>query len=170
MRVHELMTREVSYCLPHESLARAAQLMWDHDCGCIPVVDEDRRLIGIVTDRDICMAALHNGRPLHELMASQAMAQRPVRVGPQDDVRDAQDLMRHARVRRLPVTDGGGRLVGLISLHDLARQAVSERRLLPRLRMREVARTFAEISRPWAKSTSTPSPRRGSRRRAAPSL
>jgi CBS domain-containing protein len=144
------MTRDVKACRPEENLARAAQLMWDHDCGCVPVVDEERRVVGIVTDRDVCMATLHAGRPLHELLVTQAMARKPVRVGAQDDIHDAQELMRQARVRRLPVTDGQGRLIGLLSLHDLARQA-SNHRWFAGLRLRDIATTFAAISRPWRK-------------------
>lgn len=151
MRVFELMTRDVAYCRPEESLARAANLMWNDDCGCVPVVDGERHVVGIVTDRDVCMAALHTGSPLHELLVTQAMARHPVCVKPEDDIVLAQDVMRQARVRRLPVTDARDRLIGLLSLHDLARHAARERRLFTGLRLRDVGLTFARISRPWSK-------------------
>jgi CBS domain-containing protein len=149
MKVDEVMTPEAVFCRSTDTLAHAAQLMWDHDCGCVPVVDDERRVVGMITDRDACMAALHSGRPLRDLPVSQAMAREPVTVRPRDRIEEAQDLMRRARVRRLPVTDGEGRLVGILSLHDLARAATRERRWLFGVKLREVAKTFAEVSRPW---------------------
>ncbi|MCL2776790.1 MAG: CBS domain-containing protein [Polyangiaceae bacterium] len=149
MKVDDVMTREVKPCHPDESLARAAQLMWDNDCGCVPVVDDEERVIGIVTDRDVCMAALLNGRPLHELLVAQAMAHKPVRVSPDDNISEAEELMRHARVRRLPVVDTKGQLVGILSLGDLAIAAKKERWLLAGSRLRELAETLAQISKPW---------------------
>jgi len=157
MKVDQVMTSDAVYCRAGESLARAAQLMWDRDCGCVPVVDHEKRVIGMVTDRDVCMAALHRGRPLHELVVSDAMATVPVTVGPEETVVVAQDVMRRARVRRLPVTDVTGKLVGVLSLHDLARAATTERRWFSGVSMRAVARTFAEVSRPWDKPPSSTS-------------
>ncbi|MCL2723678.1 MAG: CBS domain-containing protein [Polyangiaceae bacterium] len=156
MKVEDVMTRTVKPCHPDESLARAAQLMWDNDCGCVPVVDDEKRVVGIVTDRDVCMAALLNGRPLHELLVAQAMAHKPVRVGPHDDLREAQQIMRHARVRRLPVVDVKGHLVGILSLHDLAMSAKKDRRLFAGSRMRDLAETLTQISKPWKKSPEAP--------------
>jgi CBS domain-containing protein len=158
MLVDDVMTHEPVCCRSHDSLARAAQLMWDYDCGCVPVVDKDEHLIGIVTDRDVAMAALHTGRPLHELVVVQAMAKDPVTVHPLQPVNEAQAIMRRVRVRRLPVIDARGRLVGLLSLHDLARTATRERRWFTGVKLSDVARTFAEVSRPWSKPA-PPSPR-----------
>lgn len=158
MLVDEVMTHEPVRCRAHDSLARAAQLMWDHDCGCVPVVDDSEHLVGIVTDRDAAMAALHSGRPLHELVVAQAMARDPVTVHPEQQVNEAQASMRRGRVRRLPVIDGTGRLVGLLSLHDLAQTASRERRWFSGVKLSEVARTFAEVSRPWPKPA-PPSPK-----------
>jgi CBS-domain-containing membrane protein len=142
------MTHEAVSCRSDASLAQAAQAMWDNDCGCIPVVDEDERVIGMLTDRDVCMAALHASRPLHELHVGDAMAKQPFTVRPDDGINEAQDVMCKKRVRRLPVTDVAGRLVGVLSLHDLARSAVTDRRWFAGVKMRDVARTFAEVSRP----------------------
>lgn len=157
MKVDRVMTHDAVYCRPDESLARAAQLMWDRDCGCVPVVDHEERVIGIVTDRDVCMAALHKGRPLHELIVGDAMAREPVTVGPEEDTREALAVMRRVRVRRLPVVDVTGRLVGVLSLHDLVRSATTDRRWFSGVKMRDVARTFAEVSRPWEKPALPPS-------------
>jgi CBS-domain-containing membrane protein len=131
MRVQDLMTQQVHSCRPEDSLEKAAQLMWDHDCGCIPVCaggnNGASNTIGIVTDRDICMNALFRGRPLGELRVRDAMA-KEVRVShPNDTLAVAERTMRDAKIRRLPVVDDSGALLGMISLADLAREAARER-------------------------------------------
>jgi CBS domain-containing protein len=151
MRVKDLMTRDVQRCRPEHSLAAAAKLMWDHDCGCVPVVGDDERVVGMLTDRDVCMAAFINGRPLHELLVDQAMSRNVVRVAPDDAIELALVHMGRAHVRRLPVVDAAGRLVGIVSLHDAARAADASRGWLFGVTPRDVGRTFAEISRPRRK-------------------
>jgi CBS domain-containing protein len=121
MKVEELMIREVMVCSPHDMLNRAAQIMWENDCGCVPVVDSDARVLGVLTDRDICMAAYTRGRTLSEIPVSAAMSSELFACSPDDNLLDAQKLMRKHQVRRLPVRDREGRLVGFLSLTDLAR-------------------------------------------------
>jgi CBS domain-containing protein len=129
MRVEQLMARPVQCCRPEDSLARAAQLMWDHDCGCLPVCGGDgiTRVVGIITDRDICMRALFQGKPLQELRVSEAMAKQVHVCRPSESLADAEKTMREARIRRLPVVDEQNALVGMISLADLAQEAARER-------------------------------------------
>jgi len=130
MRVQDLMTKQVFSCRPEDSLETAAQLMWEHDCGCIPVCEGGdsgvNHTIGVVTDRDICMNALFRGKPLRDLRVGDAMA-KEVRVCHSDDtLRVAERTMRDAQIRRLPVVDEAGALLGMISLADLAREAARE--------------------------------------------
>jgi CBS domain-containing protein len=123
MKVTEMMTRDVRTCFATDSLNRAAQIMWDGDCGCVPVVDEQRKLVGIITDRDVCMAAYTQGRPLAEMNVASA-ASRDVVVAREDDtLLHAEILMHDAQVRRLPVLDAEGHVVGILSISDLARRA-----------------------------------------------
>jgi CBS domain-containing protein len=125
MTIEPFMSRRVHHCRPDHTLAYAASRMWDHDCGCLPVCvdDGEPRVIGMLTDRDICMAALFQGRPLGELKVADAMS-RDIRVCELDDrPEDVELLMRETKIRRLPVTDGSGGLVGIVSLADLARAA-----------------------------------------------
>jgi CBS domain-containing protein len=99
--------------------------MWEHDCGCLPVcaTNGETRVIGMLTDRDICMAALFQGRPLRELKVADAMSE-DIRVCELDDrPEDVELLMRENQIRRVPVTDSAGALVGIVSLADLARSA-----------------------------------------------
>jgi CBS domain-containing protein len=128
MRVDQLMTKQVISCGPDECLDRAAQLMWDNDCGCLPVctIDGSNRVVGVVTDRDICMSALFQGKPLRDLRVSNAMARvlKTCRSG--DSLAEAQKSMSEARIRRLPVVDDRGSLVGMIALADLAQEAARE--------------------------------------------
>ena len=129
MRVDQLMTRTVKTCTPDDNLDRAAALMWDYDCGALPVLSADRdpgRVIGMVTDRDICMAAYTQGRGLREIPVVSAMAQRVCTCRPTDTIAVALRVMETNQIRRLPVVDGEDHLVGMLSLADLWREAARE--------------------------------------------
>ncbi|HEY0943592.1 MAG TPA: CBS domain-containing protein [Steroidobacter sp.] len=153
MRVEQIMTKQVVSCGPDDTLARAAQLMWDHDCGCLPVCSGNgaNRVTGVITDRDICMSALFKGKPLHELHVSDAMSRQLQTCRPSDSIVDAEKTMSRARIRRLPVIDEQESLVGMISLADLARQAARES-TAPRREISEteVGDTLAAICQPSA--------------------
>ena len=125
--VRTLMSRDVRSCKPGDSLNCAAQLMWEGDCGCVPVVDEDARVLGLITDRDICMASYTQGMPLAELPVEGSMSKQVHGCGPDESVGDALALMTEQRLRRLPVQDATGRLVGMLSLADVARWASTVR-------------------------------------------
>lgn len=123
MNVEELMTRRVVTCQANETLALAAQKMWDADCGVLPVVGGDGRLVGILTDRDICMSAWSQGRLLTEIPAEQAMSKEVFSVNPDQDVSLAELLMAEKQIRRIPVVDADGKPIGILSMNDLAREA-----------------------------------------------
>jgi len=123
MRVEEQMTRKVTTCKTGDSLARAAKLLWDEDCGCLPVVNDRSRVLGMITDRDICMAALITGKSLADLRVRDAMAKDVATMRCAESTQDAELVMRERRVRRLPVVDSQGRLVGLLCCNDLVRWA-----------------------------------------------
>jgi CBS domain-containing protein len=125
--------------------------MWDHDCGCLPVADGDgvTRVVGVITDRDICMCALFQSKPLQELRVSDAMAKQVQTCRPSDSLADAEKTMREARIRRLPVVDEEGALVGMISLADLAQEAARERAATSQeITETEVSDTLAAICQP----------------------
>ena len=159
MRVEQLMSKTVHTCSTGDNLSRAAQLMWEHDCGCVPVVDTDQHVIGIITDRDVAMAAYLQGRPLSESCVGDAMTREIHACRPSDNITAAEEQMRMFQVRRLPVTEMTGRLVGLISLKDLALEAANEHGLrrheIPR---DKIADTLADISRHRAASLSPATP------------
>jgi len=121
--VERFMSRDPRTCGPGDSSNLAAQIMWDNDFGCVPVVDADGRAIGMITDRDICMAAFTQGKPLAEIPVSSIFSHSVVTVHEHDTIEGAEAAMRRHRIRRVPVVDGKGRPVGVLSLSDLARHA-----------------------------------------------
>jgi CBS domain-containing protein len=119
MKVRDLMTKEVKYCAPDLSLAVAAGLMWNTDCGVLPVMD-DGKLAGIITDRDICIA-LGTGNSRACDIAVRDVATHDVQTCAADaDVHQARSVMRRARVRRLPVLQHG-KLAGIPALNDIVK-------------------------------------------------
>ena len=117
------MTPEVRACTIHDSLNAAARIMWDHDCGCAPVIDAHGKLVGIITDRDVCMAAYTQGLPLEAIPVQRAMSAKVISCGRTDELETAHRLMRSHEIHRLPVIDSRGRLAGILSLSDLVSQA-----------------------------------------------
>jgi len=121
MKVRDIMTRDVATCSPESSLNEAARVMWERDCGFVPVTDfGGHRLRGVLTDRDICMAAYTKNVPLTQLNAGTIMSRHPKTCQADDDVSRATDLMQEHQIRRLPVTNESGDVIGVISLNDLA--------------------------------------------------
>jgi CBS domain-containing protein len=120
MEVQRMMRHSVRTCHLNDSLNDAAQIMWEDVCGSVPVVDDQLKPVGLLTDRDICMAAYTQGAPLYALRVESAMARRVVSCRPTDDIDDAARVMAQNRVRRLPVVGDDGKLIGLLTLGDLA--------------------------------------------------
>jgi CBS domain-containing protein len=148
MRVREFMTHEVWTVRSTDRLDTAARKLWEGDCGALPVLDDTGLVVAMVTDRDVCMAAYLQGRPLSAIPVSTAMSPRLVACGPEETIAAAEACMRDYQVRRLPVIDAGGRLVGILSLNDIAIEATRERRAGRRHRMTEqVGTTLGAIGR-----------------------
>jgi len=119
--VGSVMTRNVVTCTGSDTLHRAAQLMWDRDCGAIPVVDAVGRAVGLVTDRDLCMAAYTRGRPLSAISVSSLLSARLYTCTATTSLDEAIARMAAQRVRRLVVVDAKDqKLVGMLALADLA--------------------------------------------------
>ncbi|HEY3884039.1 MAG TPA: CBS domain-containing protein [Vicinamibacterales bacterium] len=127
MTVKDIMTSNVKSCDENTDLATAAKLMWDGDCGIVPVVNDQKRIVGVITDRDICIAAATRAADPATIQVRDAMS-RPVRTcAHTDDVRNVLTALRDRRVRRLPVVDEQNRLVGVISMNDLVARAECRR-------------------------------------------
>lgn len=123
MKVKDLMTTDVKRCSPETNLAAAAKIMWEGDCGAVPVTDERGFVVGVITDRDICIAAATRPSREGEIPVKDVISKAAYTCAPGDDVRAALDTMKARKVRRLPVVDQGGRLVGIVSIHDIAEQS-----------------------------------------------
>jgi len=147
MRIKELMSHPVVTCPQRTTLDDAARLMWEYDCGIIPVVDDDGRLVGVVTDRDICMAGYTQGRVLREIPVVSAMASQVVAAHANDSVESVEALMRVDRVRRIPIVDSERRPVGIASMNDLALRAA---RVHKSTVDREIVETLAAVCQPRA--------------------
>lgn len=123
MKVQDIMTSNVVVCHSDTNLAKAAALMWDNDCGVLPVVRDDGRLAGIITDRDLALAMGTKNRIASDIKVGEVMAQDVFACSPEDDIHQALMMMSKDKVRRLPITGEDGRLVGLVSINDIALQA-----------------------------------------------
>ena len=148
MKVEQMMNRAVKACSPQDSLNKAAQVMWENVCGAVPVVDSQSRPIGFLTDRDICMAAYTQGKPIREMTVEGAMARKVVCCKVSDELDYAMNLMGENHVRRLPVIGLDGKLAGVLSLDDLAFEAARPLRGGVNKTLRDqVAEVFLAVSR-----------------------
>jgi len=148
MNVADVMTRQVRTCAVGDSLNRAAQLMWESDCGAIPVVDYEGKAIAMITDRDICMAAYTQGRPLWNIPVSSAASHAIVTVGENESLDAVEMLMQKHQIRRIPVVDTSGKPIGLVSMNDLARRAHMGHHKHNGLSADMVVRTLAAVCQP----------------------
>jgi CBS domain-containing protein len=131
MKAKELMTKAPTCCTPESTVREAAGLMLEHDCGCIPVVEQGTmRVIGVLTDRDIACRCVAEGKG-PETRVKDAMTTKPRCCHPEDDVVAVEQIMMQAQVRRVTVVDARGDCMGMIAQADLARdeRAVGESEL-----------------------------------------
>jgi CBS domain-containing protein len=143
MKVQEIMSRDPACCTATDTVQHAAKLMAEHDCGCIPVVDDlqSKKIVGTITDRDIACRCVAEGKDVRSAV-SEVMSANPSCCGPNDDVRDVERVMSERQVRRVPIVDQSGCCVGMVSQADLARaedRGVSDR---------EVGRVVERVSEP----------------------
>lgn len=145
MKANDLMTRQPASVRATDTVQRAAQLMEEHDCGCIPVVDSNGsgRVVGVITDRDIAIRGVAKGRT-GESMVRDLMTQDVASCTPESGVEQVAQLMSDRQIRRVVILDADGGCVGIVAQADLARAAE------PRgdVTEREVARVVERISEP----------------------
>lgn len=119
--VRAVMTGDIATCAPGDTLHHAAQIMWERDCGAVPVVDPAGRAAGIITDRDLAIGAYTQGLPLVAIPVSRVVSSTVHGVPESGTVDDVVAVMRARRVRRVVVVDGEQKVVGIVALADVAR-------------------------------------------------
>ena len=127
MKVRELMSADVKACGEETDLATVAKIMWDGDCGIVPVVNNERQTVGVITDRDICIAAATRSASPGSILARDVMSRVLATCAGDDDAGEALEALKDHRVRRLPVVDDRDRLIGVLSLSDLVARAETRR-------------------------------------------
>jgi len=144
MLVKDLMTRDVSSCSPDNNLAELSKMMRNRRCGALPIVDSSKRVTGIITDRDICIALGTRDSRASDVLAREVSSRGCVSCSPDNDVRDVLRTMATQEVSRLPVVDEADQLVGILSIDDIIFRAggghsgLSDREIIDTMRaMRE---------------------------------
>lgn len=132
MQVKDIMTSDPACCVPGDTVQQAAQAMKENDCGLLPVVESEQsnRLIGLVSDRDLALRVLAQGRG-PDTPVRDAMTDGPDAAHPDDDIGRVEQIMTSSQVRRVPVIDQNGSVVGIVAQADLARarRGVSDRKV-----------------------------------------
>jgi len=147
MKVRDLMTKTVACCHPETSLASAGALMWENDCGVLPVIDESGKAAGVLTDRDICIALSTRNRPPSDITAGEVAASRTLTCGADDDVHAALETMRREKVHRLPVVNRAGTVEGILSMNDIVLRAEkADGKRQPEVSYEDVVTTFQALS------------------------
>jgi CBS domain-containing protein len=146
MKVKEIMTGNPRVCDLNESLAEAAKTMWDADCGVLPVLKDGREVVGLITDRDICMAmAMRDSNPA-AVSAEEVLTGDIYSVAPEDEIHKALQVMQEHQVRRLPVISPEGELEGMLSMNDVILKAQRKANgKAPEIRYADVVDTYKAI-------------------------
>ena len=119
MNVKDAMMTAPARCTPGINLGAAVEILWKGNCGLVPVVDQQERVISVITERDICIALGTRNRLAGEITVGEVATHRAICCSPDDDVRSALAKMMQAKIRRLPVVNAEGKLEGIIAMDDV---------------------------------------------------
>ena len=121
-KCNEVMTKNPVCCLPNDMVAKVAQLMKSKDIGPVPIIENEqtKKLVGIVTDRDLALKIVAEGRDAKSTKAEEVMTRKVVTCRGEDDVQKALDAMSEHQLRRIPVVDNDNKIVGIIAQADVA--------------------------------------------------
>ncbi|MGP0073199.1 MAG: CBS domain-containing protein [Bryobacteraceae bacterium] len=160
MKVREVMTKNASFCGPESTLEEASFLMQKNKCGFLPVVGDGGNVIGIITDRDMCIALGTRNRKPSDVGVWDVMPRKLFTCMEGDDIHCALKTLRDARIRRLPVIDRDGSLVGVLSIDDIVLHA-REQVLRENISYRDVDNTYQAVRGRPALPTPVPPNKRG---------
>lgn len=145
MKVKEVMTPDARAIWLTESLADAAKEMWENDCGALPIIKDRRKVVGMITDRDICMATAMRDRNPSHISVEEVMNQTVYTTELEADVEHALETMREHKVRRLPVLNAEGELEGILSMNDIVLRAKIHNGEEPPIGYADVVKTYQAI-------------------------
>ena len=156
MKVKDQMIGTPYYCKPDDNLGSATELMWNGNCGFLPVLSDEGKVVGVITDRDICIALGTRNRLAAEVTVAEVMSGKLYFCEPEDDIHMALLTMGEAKVHRLPVIAQNGTLVGVLSMDDiLFRAEPTSLGKEPELSGDEVVRTCQAIIQEIARGSSS---------------
>lgn len=144
MKVKDVMTPDAKSIWITQSLADAAKEMWENDCGALPVMKE-QKVVGMLTDRDICMAGAMRDRTLSQISVEEIMNQQVYTAKLDENVEEALETMREHRIRRLPVLNPEGELKGIVSMNDIVLKAKAPNGKKPPIEYADVVKTYQAI-------------------------
>lgn len=145
MKVKEVMTPDARAIWLTESLADAAKQMWENDCGVLPIIKDGRKVVGMITDRDICMAAAMRERSLSHISVEEIMNKTVFAAEADEDIERALQTMREHKIRRLPVLNPEGELEGIVSMNDIVLHAKTRNGKKPPIDYADVVKTYQAI-------------------------
>ncbi len=119
MRVKDVMTRNVGFCRENDNLGNAVEVMWQKDCGMIPVLNDKDKVVGVVTDRDVSVAATTRNRLPSNISVKELIIGKTITCSKKDSIKNVLKKMRKHQIKRLPVVKKKGELEGIISINDL---------------------------------------------------
>jgi CBS domain-containing protein len=153
MKIKHVMTKDPTCCVPSDTAQRAASLMRDEQAGVVPVIENEQsqKIVGVLTDRDLCMNVVAEGRDPGTTRVEDCMTSTVVSCSSQDAVEKATELMRENQIRRIPVVDEQRRLVGIISMADIVGRA-NVKTTETHETLKSVSAPSGEPSKPRAKS------------------
>lgn len=143
MKVQDVMTSEVGFISTSDDLTRAVDVMWRKDCGVVPIVDVENRVVGMITDRDVCIAVGSRDLKASEIKAEEFCSDTVITCEPEEKIKDALKKMRKHQMKRLPVTSQSGELVGIISISDILQTTENDKKTREKL-----VSALLEISKP----------------------
>lgn len=146
MKVQDIMNKTPKSCNQNANLAAVVEAMWASDCGSLPVVDEAGKVVGMLTDRDICIALGTRNQPASEITAREVVSGNLFACAPNDEIHTALETMKAQKIRRLPVLDQAGKLQGILCLDDLALHAEKQvGKKVPDLSYEDVVETLRAV-------------------------
>ena len=145
MKVKDVMTSDAKAIWITESLADAAREMWENDCGVLPILKNGRKVVGMITDRDICMATAIRDRNPSKISVEEVMNTTVYAAEPEEEVEQALQTMREHKIRRLPVLNLEGELQGIVSMNDIVLRAKERNGKKPQVTYADVVKTYQAI-------------------------